>query len=85
MSAGPSTLDIAEQLSKLAKLHADGAISDDEFASLKAKLLASDDQFKYRAEKPALAEDRKGETANIGRLDAELQDVAKSMSNKTAF
>ena len=33
--------DIAEQLSKLAKLHADGALSDDEFKALKAKLLSN--------------------------------------------
>ena len=33
--------DITEQLSKIAKLHADGALTEEEFRSLKAKLITS--------------------------------------------
>ena len=34
------TTDIAEQLTKLAKLHTDGVLSDDEFKTLKGKLIS---------------------------------------------
>jgi hypothetical protein len=36
--------DITDQLSKLAKLHADGVLSDDDFSTLKAKLIYGHDQ-----------------------------------------
>lgn len=36
--------NIVEQLAKLAQLHADGAITDEEFAALKSKLIAEDVQ-----------------------------------------
>jgi hypothetical protein len=32
--------DFVDQLAKLAKLHADGALSDEEFAALKAKFIS---------------------------------------------
>jgi hypothetical protein len=37
--AGPDAADL-DQIEKLAKLHESGALTDDEFASAKAKLLA---------------------------------------------
>lgn len=33
--------DLSDQLNKLAKLHADGSLSDDEFKALKAKLIST--------------------------------------------
>ena len=40
MNSEPKTPDIAEQLAKLAKLHVDGALSDEEFKTLKATLIS---------------------------------------------
>ena len=40
MTSKPSTPDVAEALTKLAKLHADGAVSDEDFKALKAKIIA---------------------------------------------
>ena len=40
MNSEPKTPDLAEQLAKLAKLHADGALSDEDFKTLKATLIS---------------------------------------------
>jgi putative oligomerization/nucleic acid binding protein len=40
MSPGPKTSDLAEELTKLAKFHADGVLTDEEFQTLKARLIA---------------------------------------------
>jgi hypothetical protein len=42
--------DIAESLAKLAKLHADGSLSDDEFKVLKAKLIAGAEYSKMSSD-----------------------------------
>ena len=47
--------DLSDQLAKLGKLHADGALSDEEFAALKAKLISEFKGYvdKDRSETPA--------------------------------
>ena len=42
MSGTIAENNIVDELTKLAKLRADGALSDDEFATLKARLLSQD-------------------------------------------
>jgi membrane associated rhomboid family serine protease len=45
--------DLASKLAKLGKLHADGALSDEEFRALKARLISSTSLQKRREEKQA--------------------------------
>jgi hypothetical protein len=45
MAAKENIDNLAEQLSKLAKLHADGALSDEEFKAFKAELIAKTKDF----------------------------------------
>lgn len=39
MNVEPKKPDLSEQLAKLAKLHADGSLSDEEFVAFRAKLI----------------------------------------------
>jgi hypothetical protein len=38
-AAAPATTDVSAEIQKLADLHASGALSDEEFAAMKKKLL----------------------------------------------
>jgi hypothetical protein len=40
MVSTQATNDLTEELNKLAKLHADGMLSDQEFTAIKAKMIA---------------------------------------------
>jgi Short C-terminal domain len=41
MAAAPAASDPFEQIEKLSKLHAEGALTDEEFAAAKAKILGT--------------------------------------------
>ncbi len=62
------TPDLSEQLAKLAKLHADEALSDEEFAALKAKIIAG------------VSPSADSRAHILRQLDAEPRDAAQSVN-----
>jgi Short C-terminal domain len=69
---------VAEQLSKLAKLHADGVLTDDEFKALKKKLIVKSVQAKHEPHsQPAGIENENNDFTNQPLL-AQLQEWSKT-------
>lgn len=66
----PANIGLTEQLAKLAKLHADGALSDEDFKALKAKLISR------VSDKHTDARDR--DFALVGRMASERDQISAS-------
>jgi Short C-terminal domain len=76
MAAKANTDDLAEQLSKLAKMHADGVLTDDEFKALKKKLMEKSADFE--GEKKPSTRPKEEPQAQIASPSVNVQSLLKS-------
>ncbi len=75
MISKSNTPDLAEQVTKLAKLHADGSLSDEEFKALKAKLLEGDAQNSQSGSGPSGSFSRDKNNIGSGRTTSSLDQI----------